>query len=46
MAKGKKYQVNGGLKILKTNQENIVIPTNEIIKRKEVIESYWLALVL
>lgn len=34
MAKGKKYQVNGGLKMLKTNQENIVIPTNEIIKKK------------
>lgn len=34
VAKGKKYQVNSGLKILKTNQENIVIPTNEIIKQK------------
>lgn len=34
MAKGKKYQVNESIKFLRTNQENIVIPTNELIKKK------------
>lgn len=34
MAKGKSYMINYDLKFLRTNQENIVVPTEEIIKHK------------